>query len=91
MEVPCTAEVTATGGRKNGHASSDGAIDVHVNPPKEMGGSGEGTYPEQLSAGYAACFDDAIASVVRREQLQLGKRASGDDSVGRPAPRSGGC
>ncbi|MFL6269399.1 MAG: organic hydroperoxide resistance protein, partial [Actinomycetes bacterium] len=57
MEVLYTAEATATGGRKNGHAySSDGAIDVQINPPKEVGGSGEGTNPEQLfAAGYAAC------------------------------------
>ena len=42
MEVLYTAEATATGGRKNGHAwSSDGAIDVQINPPKEVGGSGE--------------------------------------------------
>ena len=60
MEVLYTAEATATGGRKNGHAySADGAIDVQINPPNEVGGSGEGTNPEQLfAAGYAACFDN---------------------------------
>jgi lipoyl-dependent peroxiredoxin len=75
MEVLYTAEATATGGRKNGHAySSDGAIDVQINPPKEVGGSGEGTNPEQLfAAGYAACFDNAIASVARMEQLDPGQ------------------
>jgi osmotically inducible protein OsmC len=75
MEVLYTAEATATGGRKNGHAwSSDGAIDVQINPPKEVGGSGEGTNPEQLfAAGYAACFDNALASVVRTEKLTPGQ------------------
>jgi lipoyl-dependent peroxiredoxin len=75
MEVLYTAEATATGGRKNGHVSSaDGAIDLPVNPPREVGGSGEGTNPEQLfAAGYAACFDNALASVARLEQLSPGK------------------
>jgi lipoyl-dependent peroxiredoxin len=75
MEVLYTAEATATGGRKNGRAwSSDGAIDVQINPPKEVGGSGEGTNPEQLfAAGYAACFDNALASVARIEKLTPGQ------------------
>jgi lipoyl-dependent peroxiredoxin len=75
MEVLYTAEATATGGRRNGRAwSSDGAIDVQINPPKEVGGSGEGTNPEQLfAAGYAACFDNAIASVARHEKLNPGQ------------------
>ena len=75
MEVLYTAEATATGGRKNGRAwSSDGAIDVQINPPKEVGGSGEGTNPEQLfAAGYAACFDNALASVARMEKLIPGQ------------------
>jgi lipoyl-dependent peroxiredoxin len=74
MEVLYTTEATATGGRKNGRAwSSDGAIDVQINPPKEVGGSGEGTNPEQLfAAGYAACFDNALASVARIEKLTPG-------------------
>jgi lipoyl-dependent peroxiredoxin len=69
MEVLYTAEATATGGRKNGRAySSDGAIDVQINPPKEVGGSGEGTNPEQLfAAGYAACFANAMRSSARRD------------------------
>jgi osmotically inducible protein OsmC len=75
MEVLYTAEATATGGRKNGRArSSDGAIDTPINPPKEVGGSGEGTNPEQLfAAGYAACFDNALASVARRDKIELGQ------------------
>ncbi len=74
MDVLYTAEATATGGRKNGHArSSDGAIDVQINPPKEVGGSGEGTNPEQLfAAGYAACFDNALASVARIDKVDPG-------------------
>lgn len=74
VEVLYTAEATATGGRKNGRAhSADGAIDVQINPPKEVGGSGQGTNPEQLfAAGYAACFDNALASVARIDKVDPG-------------------
>jgi osmotically inducible protein OsmC len=74
MDVLYTAEATATGGRKNGRAwSADGAIDVQINPPKQVGGSGQGTNPEQLfAAGYAACFDNALASVARIDKVDPG-------------------
>ena len=43
-----TARVTSTGGGRDGHVASDnGHIDLDVRPPKAMGGSGEGTNPEQ--------------------------------------------
>jgi lipoyl-dependent peroxiredoxin len=75
MDVLYTAEATATGGRRDGRAwSADGALDLRINPPKEVGGSGDGTNPEQLfAAGYAACFDNALASVARREKVELGE------------------
>jgi lipoyl-dependent peroxiredoxin len=62
-----TARATATGGR-NGHAvSDDGILDVNLQPPKEMGGPGGATNPEQLfAAGYAACFQSALGVVGRR-------------------------
>lgn len=52
-----TAQATVTGGRDHGHgATSDGVLDVQLRTPKEMGGDGGGTNPEQLFAvGYAAC------------------------------------
>jgi lipoyl-dependent peroxiredoxin len=64
-----TAEATVTGGRANGHGrTSDGALDVQLRTPKEMGGDGGGTNPEQLFAvGYAACFEGALGVVGRRE------------------------
>jgi lipoyl-dependent peroxiredoxin len=69
-----TAEATVTGGRANGHGrTSDGMLDVHLRPPKETGGDGEGTNPEQLFAvGYAACFEGAIAAIGRRERAEVG-------------------
>lgn len=57
VDVLYTAVATAENGRDGRVASDDGKLDVVVNPPKEMGGSGAGTNPEQLfAAGYSACF-----------------------------------
>lgn len=69
-----TAEATVTGGRASGHGrSNDGALDVQLRWPKEMGGEGGGTNPEQLFAvGYAACFESALGVVARRERVELG-------------------
>jgi lipoyl-dependent peroxiredoxin len=70
-----TAQATVTGGRDQGHgATSDGALDVQLRTPKEMGGGGGGTNPEQLFAvGYAACFEGALGVVARRERVELGE------------------
>ncbi|MXP22596.1 Ohr family peroxiredoxin [Gordonia sp. HNM0687] len=60
-----TAEALATGDGRNGHArTSDGKVDLDLDMPKELGGSGVGTNPEQLfAAGYAACFHSALRLV----------------------------
>jgi Ohr subfamily peroxiredoxin len=73
IEVVFTAESTATGGGRDGHVkSSDRRIDLDTRPPKEAGGSGEGTNPEQLfSAGYAACFLGALRLVARNNDVKL--------------------
>lgn len=62
IEVSYTAEAVATGDGRNGRTkTSDGVVDFSVATPKEMGGSGDGTNPEQLfAAGYAACFHGAL-------------------------------
>ena len=63
-----TARATATGGRAGHAVTDDGLLDVHLKPPKEMGGPGGATNPEQLFAtGYAACFQSALGVVGRRE------------------------
>jgi len=69
-----TAEAHVTGGRVAGHGrSSDGALEVDLRTPPELGGEGGGTNPEQLFAvGYAACFESALATVARREKLEVG-------------------
>jgi Ohr subfamily peroxiredoxin len=71
MKILYTAEATVTGGRDEGHGrTSDGALDVQLRSPVELGGEGGGTNPEQLFAvGYAACFESAIKVVARRQKL----------------------
>ena len=78
-----TAKATVTGGRVQGHGrTDDGVLDVQLRSPKEMGGDGGGTNPEQLFAvGYAACFEGALGVVGRRERVEVGD-ASIDSSVG---------
>ncbi|MGR8010708.1 organic hydroperoxide resistance protein [Streptomyces hypolithicus] len=72
IAVKYTAVATAENGRDGRVASDDGKLDVVVNPPKEMGGSGEGTNPEQLfAAGYSACFQGALGVVARKEKADI--------------------
>jgi Ohr subfamily peroxiredoxin len=65
VNVLYTTQATATGGR-DGHArTADGAFDVSLSTPKELGGAGgPGNNPEQLfAAGYSACFLGAMKFV----------------------------
>jgi lipoyl-dependent peroxiredoxin len=73
-KVIYTAEAHVTGGRAEGHGqTTDGALDVQLRVPPELGGPGGGTNPEQLFAvGYAACFESALGAVARREKLDVG-------------------
>ena len=61
-KVVYQAHAKASGGREGRAVSSDGAIDIKLTTPKEMGGAGAaGANPEQLfAAGYAACFIGAL-------------------------------
>ena len=69
-----TAQAHVTGGRIEGHGrTSDGALDVDLRIPPELGGEGAGTNPEQLFAvGFASCFDSAIGAIARRRKLDVG-------------------
>ena len=68
-----TATATANHGRDGGARSDDGHLDVKLAPPKAMGGSGDGTNPEQLfAAGYAACFGSAVGHLARMQKLTTG-------------------
>jgi osmotically inducible protein OsmC len=69
MKILYTAVATATG-REGKASTSDGKLEVTLAAPTEMGGSGEGTNPEQLFAtGYAACFASALGAVGRRQKV----------------------
>jgi osmotically inducible protein OsmC len=60
-KIAYTARAEITGGRDGHGATDDKAVDVDLRPPKEMGGPGGGTNPEQLFAvGYGACFQGAL-------------------------------
>jgi Ohr subfamily peroxiredoxin len=73
-KVVYTAEANVTGARANGHGvTSDGALEVELRLPTEMGGEGGGTNPEQLFAvGYAACFEGALGVAAAREKAEAG-------------------
>jgi osmotically inducible protein OsmC len=71
-----TAQGHVTGGR-DGHGRAAGSgLEVDLRIPKEMGGAGGGTNPEELFAiGYAACFESALGAVARRRHLEPGEVA----------------
>jgi lipoyl-dependent peroxiredoxin len=79
-----TARATATGGRSGHAVSDDGVLDLDLKPPAEMGGPGGATNPEQLfAAGYAACFQSALAVVGRRQGVDTGgSRVEADVTIG---------
>ena len=86
-----TAEAHVTGGRAEGHGrTSDGALEVDLRSPPEMGGSGGGTNPEQLFAvGWAACFESALGAVGRRRRQDVGDVAIDSRVMLVPTPDRG--
>ena len=72
-DVLYTAEATVTGGREGYGRTNDGRLDVDLDVPKEMGGTGgPGTNPEQLFAvGYAACFQSSMLRFAAGRKLDL--------------------
>ncbi|WP_405581081.1 organic hydroperoxide resistance protein [Streptomyces sp. NBC_01190] len=87
IDVLYTAVATAENGRDGRVASDDGNLDVVVNPPKELGGSGAGTNPEQLfAAGYSACFQSALGGVARQAKADVsGSRVTAKVGIGKSA------
>ncbi|GGX25015.1 organic hydroperoxide resistance protein [Streptomyces malachitofuscus] len=86
-DVLYTAVATAENGRDGRVATDDGRLDLVVAPPKEMGGSGAGTNPEQLfAAGYSACFQGALGVVARQEGADItGSTVTAKVGIGRNA------
>jgi osmotically inducible protein OsmC len=71
MSTLYTAIATASG-REGRAVTNDGRLDVTLAPPKELGGNGAGTNPEQLfAAGYAACFASALTLVAKRMKADV--------------------
>lgn len=77
------AQATVTGGRDGRAVSSDGLLDVKLSPPKELGGAGGATNPEQLfAAGYSACFMGAMKHVAGIDKITVPADASIAATVG---------
>ncbi|HEU0200889.1 MAG TPA: organic hydroperoxide resistance protein [Burkholderiaceae bacterium] len=83
-KVLYTAHATVAGGRTGTARSSDGALDVSLSTPRELGGpGGAGTNPEQLfAAGYSACFLGAMKVVAARQKISLPADTAVTGSVG---------
>ncbi|MEI8608324.1 organic hydroperoxide resistance protein [Enterovibrio norvegicus] len=65
-------KATASAGRNGQVSTDDNMLDLALSYPKEMGGTGEATNPEQLfAAGYSACFSNAILHVAREMKITL--------------------
>lgn len=81
-KVLYTAHATSTGGRDGHTRSDDGHLDARLQPPKAMGGNGEGTNPEQLFAsGYSACFLGAMKFVAGQQKIALSPETAIDADV----------
>jgi lipoyl-dependent peroxiredoxin len=91
VDVKYRTKASATGGRDGRAATEDGAFQVSLSTPKELGGAGgQGNNPEQLfAAGYAACFLGAMKAVAAREKQKVPDDARVTASVG-IGPRSEG-
>jgi len=72
MEKLYTAEVTATGGRDGHVKSSDGALDFQLRKPKELGGQGGATNPEELfAAAWGACYLGALGTIAAKAGVDV--------------------
>jgi Ohr subfamily peroxiredoxin len=91
VSVLYTTTATATGGRDGHAATKDGALDVKLTTPKELGGAGgPGNNPEQLfAAGYSACFLGAMKFVASQGGPKVPNDASVTATIG-IGPRSEG-
>ncbi|OKI56376.1 Ohr family peroxiredoxin [Micromonospora sp. CB01531] len=62
-----TAAVRVSGGRGGSARSLTGSLRVDLTRPAQRGPAAVGTDPEELfAAGYAACFDSALAIAARQ-------------------------
>lgn len=83
MKIMYQTRASATGGRDGKAVTDDGLLSVDLAPPKELGGPGGATNPEQLfAAGYAACFLGAMKYVGNRDKIAVPASASVTAEVG---------
>lgn len=77
-KIVYTARASVTGGRRGGHGETDdGQLVVDLQAPKEVGGPGGGTNPEQLFAvGFGACFTGALGLVGKAEGIDTSGAAT---------------
>lgn len=72
MTTLYSTRATVVGGREGHVRTEDGLLDLQLSMPKALGGKETGTNPEQLfAAGYAACFQSALAHVARTQKIPL--------------------
>ncbi|MEO5755996.1 MAG: organic hydroperoxide resistance protein [Mesorhizobium sp.] len=72
MTALYSTEARAVGGRAGHVQSNDGLLSLDLAMPKELGGKGGATNPEQLfAAGYAACFESAMRFIAGKQKLPL--------------------
>jgi Ohr subfamily peroxiredoxin len=72
MDVRYSTQVRVVGGRQGHAESEDGLLRVDLATPKVLGGSGEGTNPEQLfAAGFGACFESSVRGAARRKKITI--------------------
>jgi osmotically inducible protein OsmC len=71
-----SALATAWGGREGRVATSDNKLSLQLSFPKELGGDGVGTNPEQLfAAGYSACFHSALKLIAAQRNIDVSESA----------------
>lgn len=92
VKVLYEIQARATGGRDGHSKTLDGAFEVKLSTPKELGGAGgEGNNPEQLfAAGYAACFLGAMKAVSREVSVKVPADTSVTSTVGIGPREAGG-
>ena len=91
VKVLYTTKATAVGGRDGRARTEDGAFEVQLATPKELGGGGgPGNNPEQLFAsGYSACFLGAMKFVASQGGPEIPAETAVTATVGL-GPRSEG-
>jgi lipoyl-dependent peroxiredoxin len=86
--ILATTSATCTGGRASGKvALDDGGAWFHMEHDKGLGGSGQGTTPEDFFAlGYATCFNSALMFVAGQEKIDAAKATvTAEVGIGRRA------